>query len=600
MHFPKPLDNLSAECQQVLTRAMQPVDFKAGTTIFRAGDDGDGCYIVEKGDVRIELGREEHVDTDHVLDYARAGSLFGEFVLLDGKPRPASAVAETDVKAHFLSLKAIEDLCKAHPHIGLSVIQALGRDASEKLRQAATRLETFLESNAHDPEVDEMVAKAKKAQAEFETWPEAKIDALLLALANAIAAQAGPLAEATVKETKLGNIADKTAKNQHAALGVYQSLAGRPGRGVLRSDEKTKISEVAVPAGVVFGLVPVTNPVATAIFKTLIALKARCALILSFHRACLGVGSGTCEIMLQVLKEHGAPEGIMQWVKARGSRTKTVKFMGHPDVSLVLATGGAGMVRAAYSSGTPALGVGPGNAPAYIAADADVAMASYAVVVSKPFDNGLICGGEHNLVVDAAVRDAFVDGLEQQGTAVLTPEETKAFLAKAVDPKKNKLIPIVIGQSAQTIANVAGIKRDYPIRLIVVPMPNEAVAERHPMAGEKLTPILSLFTVSGDMEALQLCRDILAGEGAGHTAIIHTRSEERAQEFGMVIPASRILVNSPGVQGVSGLTTGLSPSFTLGCGTFGGNSTTDNVSYSNLLNIKRLAYFIAPPATAAA
>lgn len=595
MHFPKPLDTLSAECQQVLTRAMKPMTFKAGTAIFRAGDEGDGCYIVESGDVRIELGKEEHIDTDHVLDYARAGALFGEFVLLDGKPRPASAIAETDVKAHFLSLAAIEELCTSHPHIGLSIMRALGRDASEKLRQAATRLETFLESNAHDPEVDDMVAKAKKAQAEFEEWPEAKIDALLLALANAIAAQAGPLAEATVKETKLGNVADKTAKNQHAALGVYQSLAGKPGRGLLKSDEKTRISEVAVPAGVVFGLVPVTNPVATAIFKTLIALKARCALILSFHRACLGVGSVTCEIMTKVMKEHGAPDGIVQWVRARGSRTKTVKFMGHPDVSLVLATGGAGMVRAAYSSGTPALGVGPGNAPAFIAADANVGMAAFAVVVSKPFDNGLICGGEHNLVVDAAVRDAFVGGLEQQGAAVLNADETKNFLAKAVDTKKNKLIPIVIGQSAQTIANVAGIKRDYPIKLIVVPMPNEAVAERHPMAGEKLTPILSLFTVDGNMEAFQLCRDILAGEGAGHTAIIHTGSDALAQEFGLLIPASRILVNSPGVQGVSGLTTGLSPSFTLGCGTFGGNSTTDNVSFSNLQNVKRVAYFIPPP-----
>jgi acetaldehyde dehydrogenase/alcohol dehydrogenase len=595
MKFPQPLDGLSAECQAVLTKAMKPMNFSAGTAIFRAGDQGDGCYIVEKGDVRIELGNEEHVDTDRVLDYARPGSLFGEFVLLDGKPRPASAIAETDVAAHFLSLAAIEDLGKSHPQLAFSVMRALGRDASEKLRRAATRLETFLESNSPDPEVDDMVAKAKRAQEQFESWPEAKVDALLFALANAVASQAGPLAEATVKETRLGNVADKTTKNRHAALGVYQSLAGKSGRGLLKTDEKTKISEVAVPAGVVFGLVPVTNPVATAIFKTQIALKARCALILSFHRACLGVGNTTCEIMMQVLKEHGAPEHIVQWVKERGSRTKTVKFMGHKDVSLVLATGGAGMVRAAYSSGTPALGVGPGNAPTYIAADANIPMAAFAVVVSKPFDNGLICGGEHNLVVDAAVRDPFVAALEAQGAAVLNAEETKIFLAKAIDPKKNKLIPVVVGQSAQTIANVAGIKRGYPIKLIVVPMANEAVAQGHPMAGEKLTPILSLFTVKGEDEGFKLCRAILDGEGAGHTAIIHTSSDALAQKFGLIIPASRILVNSPGVQGVSGLTTGLSPSFTLGCGTFGGNSTTDNVSFSNLQNIKRLAYFVPPP-----
>ncbi|MCW5682337.1 MAG: aldehyde dehydrogenase family protein [Xanthobacteraceae bacterium] len=596
MNFPQPLDTLSADCKSTLTAAMKPMDFKAGTAIFHAGDKGDGCYIVEKGDVRIELGHSEHVDTDSVLDYARAGQLFGEFVLLDGKPRPASAIAETDVKAYFLSAQAIDDLAKSHPSLALNVVRALGRDASEKLRQAATRLETFLESNAPDPEVDEMVAKAKVAQAEFENWPEEKVDALLLALASAIAEQALPLAEATVKETKLGNVTDKTTKNAHAALGVYQSLAGKTGRGILKSDDKTKIHEVATPAGVVFGLVPVTNPVATAIFKTLIALKARCALILSFHRACLGVGNTTCEIMQKVLKAHGAPENIVQWVKARGSRTKTVKFMSHPDVSLVLATGGAGMVRAAYSSGTPALGVGPGNAPTFIAADANIPMAAYAIVVSKPFDNGLICGGEHNLVVDTSVRAEFVKALEQNGAAVLNDEERKVFLAKAVDPKKGKLIPIVVGQSAQTIANVAGIKRDYPIKLIVVPMPNEAVAQKHAMAGEKLTPILSLFTVNDDQEGFRLSRAILDGEGAGHTAIIHTQSDALAQQFGLLIPASRILVNSPGVQGVSGLTTALCPSFTLGCGTFGGNSTTDNVSFSNLQNVKRLAYFI-PPAT---
>jgi acetaldehyde dehydrogenase/alcohol dehydrogenase len=595
MNFPQPLDALSADCKSTLTGVMKPMSFAAGTAIFRAGDKGDGCYIVEKGDVRIELGHSEHVDTDSVLDYARAGSLFGEFVLLDGKPRPASAIAETDVTAHFLSADAIDSLATSHPQLALNVVRALGRDASEKLRQAAARLETFLEHSAADPEVEEMVVKAKKAQAEFETWPEEKVDALLLALANAIASQAAPLAEAIVKETKLGNVADKTTKNQHAALGVYQSLAGKSGRGVVKTDDKTKISEVAVPAGVVFGLVPVTNPVATAIFKTLIALKARCPLILSFHRACLGVGNTTCEIMMKVLKDHGAPENILQWVKARGSRAKTVKFMGHKDVSLVLATGGAGMVRAAYSSGTPALGVGPGNAPTFIAADADIGMTAYAIVVSKPFDNGLICGGEHNLVVDAKVRDQFVAALEQQGAAVLNAEETKSFLAKAVDPKKNKLIPVVVGQSAELIAKVAGIKRDYPIKLIVVPMGNEAVAQGHPMAREKLTPILSLFTVNGEDEGFALCRAILDGEGTGHTAIIHTKSDALAQKFGLLIPASRILVNSPGVQGVSGLTTGLCPSFTLGCGTFGGNSTTDNVTFSNLQNIKRVAYFVPPP-----
>jgi acetaldehyde dehydrogenase/alcohol dehydrogenase len=439
-----------------------------------------------------------------------------------------------------------------------------------------------------------MVASAAEAQRAFETWAEPRVDALLLALAQAVAANAEALAAATVKETKIGNVADKTVKNMHASLGVYQTLAGKPGIGPLGGEAVRGVTEIAGPAGVVFAIVPVTNPVATAIFKTLISLKARCAVILSFHHACIAVGNSVCEIMEKVLAQHQAPPGLMQWVRKRTSRAKTAKFMSHDGVSLVMATGGAGMVTAAYRSGTPALGVGPGNAPCYVAADADIEAAAFGVVSSKPYDNGLICGAEHNLVVDAEVRDAFTAALTRHGAAVLDADEVARFAAAAIRPNGQDFVGRIIGQTAQAIADSVGISRSHPIKLIVVPVPVEAVEQGSPFAKEKLAPFLSLFTVRGEEEGFALSGRILIGQGAGHTAIVHSASTERVDRFALAMPASRIIVNGPAVQGVSGVTSGLIPSYVLGCGTWGGNSTTDNVSYRNLQNIKRLARFVPP------
>jgi acyl-CoA reductase-like NAD-dependent aldehyde dehydrogenase len=300
--------------------------------------------------------------------------------------------------------------------------------------------------------------------------------------------------------------------------------------------------------------------------------------------------------MEKVLVQHQAPAGLVQWVRRRTSRAKTAKFMGHGGVSLILATGSAGMVTAAYSSGTPALGVGPGNAPCYVAADADIEAAAAGIVSSKPYDNGLICGAEHNLVVDEEVRDAFVPALEGHGAAVLNAEETRRFIAAAVGPGGHTFVGRVIGQSAQAIADSVGISRSYLIKLIVVPAAADAIEQGSPLAKEKLAPLLSLFTVHGEDDGFALCRRILAAHGTGHTAVIHTRLPERAARFGLAMPASRIIVNGPAVQGVSGVTSGLVPSYVLGCGTWGGNSTTDNVSYRNLQNIKRLAHFLPPAA----
>jgi acetaldehyde dehydrogenase/alcohol dehydrogenase len=595
MELPKSLADVLAPVERgILIGALETMRFAAGACIFRAGDAADGCYLIEQGEVRLELGSQEHVDTERVLGYLTAGWLLGEMALLDDMPRSASAFADTDVVAYRLSPAKLAEIGGDYPQINAAIFRALGRDASLKLRKSNERVAEHMAAAEDDPEIDRMVAAAAEAQRAFESWDEARVDALLLALAQAVAANAETLATATVKETKIGNIADKTVKNMHASLGVFQTLAGKPGIGPVGGNAERGITEIAGPAGVVFAIVPVTNPVATAIFKTLISLKARCAVILSFHHACVGVGNAVCEIMTTVLAQHQAPAELMQWVRKRTSRAKTAKFMSHDGVSLVLATGGAGMVTAAYRSGTPALGVGPGNAPCYVAADADIETAAFGIVSSKPYDNGLICGAEHNLVVDEAVRDAFVAALERHGAAVLNAEEAKRFAAAAIRPNGLDFVGRVIGQPAKAIADGAGISRAYPIKLIVVPVPVDSVEQGSPLAKEKLAPFLSLFVVRGEEDGFALCKRILAGQGAGHTAVIHTGSAERVDRFGLAMPASRIIVNGPAVQGVSGVTSGLIPSYVLGCGTWGGNSTTDNVSYRNLQNIKRLARFLPP------
>jgi acetaldehyde dehydrogenase/alcohol dehydrogenase len=595
MRLPKFLsDALTAAEQGILNGAMETIRFSAGTCIFRTGMSGDGCYVIAQGDVRLELENLRHIDTECVLGYLKAGSLLGEMSLLDELPRSVSAFAETDVVARRLSAVALRNISASHPQIGVALFRALGRDVSLKLRRSNDRIAELSSAMPDDPEVDQMVVLAGEAQRQFETWTEHRVDALLQAVAQAVARNAESLAVATVQETRIGNVADKTCKNLHASLDVYRSLAGKIGAGVICRDLERHVTEIASPAGVVFAILPITNPVATAVFKTLISLKARCGIILSFHRACLGVGGAVCDIMERVLTEHEAPANLMQWVRSRSSRNKTAKFMGHPGISLILATGSLGLVKAAYRSGPPALGVGPGNTPVYIAADAEIEGVARCIISSKPYDNGLICGAEHNLVVEAEVRDALVAALEQHGAAVLNPDEAKQFAAQALRPDGRSFIDLIIGQDAKTIAAAVGILRSGFIKLIVVPVPIDAVEDGSPFAREKLAPLLSLFTVRGNDDGFALCRRILATEGAGHTAIIHTQSRERADQFGLAMPAGRILVNTPGVQGICGITTGLTPSYTLGCGTWGGNSTTDNVSYRNLQNIKRLANFIAP------
>jgi acetaldehyde dehydrogenase/alcohol dehydrogenase len=558
--------------------------YAGGERIMAQGTPGTECYLITGGEVRLEVERPDF-DSDGVIAYLGPGMLCGEFSLLDGQPRSASAYAHTEVTALVLSEDGLGRLCADDPPTGLAVLRALGRDAAAKARETRGQLEEYVFAADIDPAVDEAVARAAAAQAELAGWPEDRVEALLDDVAGAVAGQAGTLAAATVAETGIGNVADKTFKNRFASLEVNRTLQGRPGIGP-RPPGDRGVTEIASPVGVVLGLIPMTNPVATLVFKTLICLKARNALIVSHHPAAAGVGARTVALIGEVLAAHGAPVALLQSVE-RASRTRTAMFMRHPQVALILATGGTAMVRAAYSSGTPAIGVGSGNVPALVCADADPVAAAGAVVESKAFDHGIVCGSEDNLVVDAGIATPFLAALEAAGAAVCSEEEAARVAAAVFDPGDGHLRREALGQPAQAIATAAGVGRDRPVRVLVLPLTLDQVDG--PLGREKLAPLLSLFRVPGTEEGLAVCQRLLANQGAGHTAVIHTGDQALQQRFAEEVPASRILVNGPATHGCIGVGNGLTPSLTLGCGTFGGNSTTDNVTYTNLLNIKRLA-----------
>jgi acetaldehyde dehydrogenase/alcohol dehydrogenase len=579
------LDAFQVELLAGLQPYADEVRVEQGEAIFRRGEQSDAFFVIDEGDVRLEAHSDE-LDTDSVLDYVGPGSFLGEVSMLGGTAHSLSAYAETDVTARRFTTAGLKRLFKEDPETGIDVLRALGRDTALKLHRVNQRLAEQSADEMPDPEVEAMVATAVAAQKEFEGWDEQRVDRLLEALAGAVAARAEELGRRSVEETHIGNPQDKALKIGMASTAIYQALAGETGYGPLRELEERKVTEIASPVGVIVGLVPVTNPVPTFINKTLIALKARNSIILSCHRMAQGVANDVGETILAVMKEHGAPEGLVQWVRNRTSRRKTAKLMRHDDVGLILATGGPAMVKAAYSSGKPAIGVGAGNAPAWIAPDADIEAAAQAVVNSKAFDYGLICGSEQHLVVDREVREEFVAALERSGATVLDEGETEQFMAGAFEPSGDLKLHLT-GQAAGTIAEAAGLERGRDSRLIVflADASNPAGAQ----AKERLAPVLSLFTVEGDDEAVSLCRRLLEYEGTGHTANIHTRNEGRIERFAREMPASRVLVNVPSALGCCGAVTGLKPSLTLGCGTFGGNSTTDNVTHENLINVKRLA-----------
>ena len=433
---------------------------------------------------------------------------------------------------------------------------------------------------------------AREAQTRLAELSQEQIDALVDAMAAAVTPHAEALARLAVEETGYGVVADKMQKNLFGSQQVYQFI--RPIRtvGVVNRHEDRRIVEIAEPFGVVAAIVPSTNPTSTAIYKVLIAIKARCAIVISPHPSAARCITRVAEIMAEAARRAGAPDGAIGWLTTV-TLEGTQELMTQREVSVILATGGMGLVRAAYSAGKPAYGVGPGNAPCYVETSADIAKAAEDIVIGKSFDNGVLCSSPNSVVVDEKVADETVRQMQARGAHFLSATEADALARVLVTPQRLPN-PSIVGKSAARIAEIVGIAVPAGTRVLVARL--QGVGRDHPLSIEKLCPVLSFYVVKDWQEGCERCKQILRYGGMGHTMSIHSRDEDIILQFGLHKPAYRICVNTPTTHGSIGLTTGLDPAMTLGCGGFGGNITSDNITPRHLLNIKRLAYEIRPAA----
>jgi acetaldehyde dehydrogenase (acetylating) len=447
-------------------------------------------------------------------------------------------------------------------------------------------------------EARDLVARAQVAQRQLAELSQAQIDAIVDAMAAAVTPQCEALAQLAFEETGFGVAADKVRKNRFAAETVYQFIKPMKTVGVLRRIEATKVVEIAEPFGVVAAIVPTTNPTSTAIYKILIAIKARCAIVMSPHPGAIRCITRVAEIMEPAARAAGLPEGGIACLKTV-TLEGTQELMRQKGVRVILATGGMGLVRAAYSAGKPAYGVGPGNAPAYIERTADVQKAVADILTGKTFDNGLLCSSENSVVVDEVIAAEAKAAFVAQGAYFLNPAEADALAKVLVTPQRLPN-PQVVGRPATVVAAKAGITVPPSTRALIAIL--EGVGRDYPLSIEKLCPVLSLYVVKDWQEGCERCKQILQYGGMGHTMAIHSRNDDVILQFGLKKPAFRIVVNTPATLGSIGLTTGLDPAMTLGCGGSGGNITSDNISPLHLINVKRLAYELRParPAEATA
>lgn len=434
----------------------------------------------------------------------------------------------------------------------------------------------------------DLVEAAHRAQAEVAQFDQAKIDRICEAMAKAALREAAQLGAMAVEETGYGIPSDKQEKNRFAAEDVWNYFRGLRTKGVV--SESKDVVEIASPRGVVAGIIPSTNPTSTAIFKILIAIKSRNGVVLSPHPSAAKCINETARVMREAGVKEGLPAeaiGCMTTATIEGTET----LMKHKQTAVILATGGIGLVRAAYSSGKPAFGVGPGNVPVCIERTADVPKAVQDILTGKCFDNGTICASEQAVVCDAPVQQAVREQFKLQGAHFLSAAESDQ-LAKVVATPQRSLNPAIVGKSVEVIAKMAGLTVPPGTRCLLADV--GGVGRDYPLSMEKLSPILAFYVADGLSACAQLSQQVLGYGGMGHTAGIHTRSREAAVKFGSDMPASRITVNTPTTHGAIGFSTALPPSMTLGCGSWGGNVTSDNVSPLHLMDIKRVAFETRP------
>lgn len=442
-------------------------------------------------------------------------------------------------------------------------------------------------------EVDVLVKNALKALDDFEDFDQDKIDYIVAKASVAALDKHGELANSAIEETKRGVFEDKATKNLFACEYVVNNMRHLKTVGVISENEVTGIIEIAEPVGVIAGITPVTNPTSTVIFKSLIALKTRNPIIFSFHPSAQKCSIEAARIVYEAALKAGAPKYCIQWIE-EPSKEKTSQLMNHDGVALILATGGNAMVKAAYSCGKPALGVGAGNVPAYLEKTCNIKQACNDIVLSKGFDNGMVCASEQAIIVDKEISKEVKSELESYGVYFLNKEEKKkleklmyGYEAFAKGVENSKLNPVVVGQSAKDIAKLAGINvKENTIILVAI---CKEVSPFEPLTGEKLSPVLAYFEVKDSDEGIKKACEMVEYNGLGHSAAIHSKNEELVKEFGDKVKAIRIIWNSPSTfGGIGNVYNSFLPSLTLGCGSYGRNSTSDNVSAINLLNIKRI------------
>ena len=435
--------------------------------------------------------------------------------------------------------------------------------------------------------LERLVNQARTAAAVFTQFSQEDVDRIVKPMVLAGLEQAQYLARLAVEETKLGVVEDKVLKNMCATEFTYNYIKDKRTVGIIREFPERNLVEMAEPIGVIFSITPITNPTSTVLFKCIMAIKTRNAVIFSPHPQAWHCCSEAVKIMYETALKHGAPEGVFTCLESHTLQDNAY-LMRHKDVSLIDATGGPGAVKAAYSSGKPALGVGSGNTPAYLEKTADLSTAVVDIILSKTFDNGTICASEQTVVIDDEIYDVVLKKFAELGTHICNEKEAELLARTVIDPKTGFMQPMAVGQKAIDIARFAGLSVRPDTKLLIAPI--QGVGREHPLSVEKLFPVLSVYRAKSVDEALKVCIDVNHAGGLGHTAVIFSRNDEVISKFSEVMNAGRIIVNSPGSVGALGAVyNDLVPTFSFGCGTGGGNSTTDNVNIYHYLNIKRVA-----------
>ena len=433
--------------------------------------------------------------------------------------------------------------------------------------------------------------QAQSAQQQLRTMSQSQLDAITAAIAKAFQSAAAELADLAVRETGFGNVEDKITKNEFASRTVLEAIRDMKTVGILRRNAEKKLWEVGVPVGVIAAIVPSTNPTSTICYKALIALKAGNAIVFSPHPKALECSLRAARIVEQAAVAAGAPVGSIGCLSL-ASMAGCQELMTAPEVSMILATGGPAMVRSAYSSGKPAIGVGAGNGPAYIHHSADIPHAIDCILRSKSFDNGTVCASEQSIIVEKALEDRVRQEAQKRGFYFMDKEEA-GRLAKLLFRPNGTLNPDIVGKQATVLAQMAGFTVPCSTKILVAR--EQEAGPTRPYSMEKLCPVLAFFVMDSEDAVLEKAIEVLTHEGSGHTFAIHCTGEKVIQRFALQIPVSRFLVNTPAALGGIGQSTGLFPALTLGCGAVGGSSSSNNISPMDLINIRRVAWGLDTP-----